>query len=600
MVDAMAADRRPDETAHERETAHEHEHKELPWRVRVESERGELRGAGVLLSDRHVVTCAHNLGRAGAAAAADDDRPAVRIASTVCRPEWTRIARVVRGTWVYRGSERGDVALLELDEPTPCGAATTLWRAPLSGGKVRAYGFPRVEPFGIPVDAELAGVGGREGEWGTLLPLVAGRQWIEPGFSGAGVLALEGPFDGRVIGIVVRDFVNGEAKAAWMLPTETMLTHIPQLKPYVAGVPTSVLPVPPGAARPGADVVGSLDPDKLAMARELAELLRSGWSGTAVVTGGAATGTGWLTGLLLTADPAARARAAEQTTAARRGAVLDFGSVDAAIDAARRTAAEVRGYLAERFGFGGAQAELGARLLRRKPPCCLAICSVDRCLEPEALIDSLLLDLARQARWRGIRLVLGFDGEPPSGLPYQVALGPVTGTVHSGPEASKSEAQAAIEQLRAAEADAGTRHREWELRLSAPPRLPRRAAPQLGVRFAVAQGISDRRARAAEYAAIRDAAVAAFEEVRRFGDAMDGSVGLWQELGRTLELYRERARRAVDAEDPELTRLYSRALRSLRRLPIDLRHARAEVARYVDAVNRRFDDGTESAEGRRG
>jgi hypothetical protein len=588
MVDSMAADRRPDETAHE--------HKELPWRVRVETERGELRGAGVLLSDRHVLTCAHNLGRAGAET--DGERPAVRIASTVCRPEWTGIARVVRGTWVYRGSQRGDVALLELDEPTPCGAATMLWRAPLSGGKVRAYGFPRVEPFGIPVDAELAGVGGREGEWGTLLPIASGRQWIEPGFSGAGVLALEGPFDGRVIGIVVRDFVNGEAKAAWMLPTETMLTHIPQLEPYVAGEPTSVLPVPPGA-RPGTDYVGTLDPDKLAMARELAELLRSGWSGTAVLVGGAATGTGWLTSLLLTADPAARARAAEQTSAARRGAVLDFGSVDAAIDAAGRTAAEVRGYLAERFGFGGEQAGLGSRLLRRKPPCCLAICSVDRCLEPEELIGSLLLELARHARWRGVRLVLGFDGEPPSGLPYQVALGPVTGTVHSGPEASKSEAQAAIEQLRAAEADAGSRYKDWELRLSAPPLLPRRGAPQLGVRFAVAQGISDHWTRAAEYAAIRDAAVAAFEEVGRFADAMDGSVGLWQELGRTLELYRERARRAVDAEDPELTRLYSRALRSLRRLPIDLRLARAEVARYVDAVNRRFDDGTASTEGRR-
>lgn len=60
------------------------------------------------------------------------------------------------------------MALLELDDPAPCGAHARLWCAPLSGGRVRAHGFPRAEPYGISVDAELAGDGGRGGAPGAL------------------------------------------------------------------------------------------------------------------------------------------------------------------------------------------------------------------------------------------------------------------------------------------------------------------------------------------------------------------------------------------------------------------------------------------------
>jgi hypothetical protein len=56
---------------------------------------------------------------------------------------WRATARVAPGSWVYRDDDpwRGDVALLVLDEPVPCDARATLWRAPISGGRVRALGY---------------------------------------------------------------------------------------------------------------------------------------------------------------------------------------------------------------------------------------------------------------------------------------------------------------------------------------------------------------------------------------------------------------------------------------------------------------------------
>ena len=556
--------------------------------MRVDNERGKSRGAGVLLSDRHVVTCAHILGPAEAVTG--EEPGVVRISSTVCRPEWSSTARVVPGSWVYRGSQRGDVVLLELDEPTPCGAAATLWRAPLSAGRVHAYGFPRAAPYGIGAVAELGGVGGREGEWGTLRPVQVGNQWIEPGFSGAGVVVQDGEFGGRVIGIVVRDFVNGDARAAWMLPTETMLGHIPALRPFVAGEPTSVLPAR-GDGSAGSESSRVEDPGSLAMARELADLLGGEWAGTVVLTGGGTTGTSWLTALLLTGDPAARATA-DESAAAGLGTMLGFGSVDAAFDAAGASPAEVRTYLTDRFGLQSGRDDLAVQLLHRKPPVCLVISSVDRCLEPGSLLDSPLRELARGARWRGMRLVLGFDGEPPSDLPYEVSLGPVTGAEGGGDgaRASRGEADEAVARLRAAEAEASSRYAEWELRFFAPPKPPRRVAPQLSIRCAAAAASDDRGRQRAEYAAIRDGAIAALDEVGRFRDAMERLIGRREDLVGTLELYRERAQRTLNVENPELTRLYGEALRNLWDVPIDLRNAQEAVARYGETVNRQIED----------
>jgi hypothetical protein len=551
---------------------------ENAWRIRVDDEDGKPRGAGVLLDDRHVLTSAHVVEHAGASPGGPKER--VGISSVVCKPEWSITAKVAPGSWVHReGTRRGDVALLRLDEPTPCRAGTKLWRAPISGGKVRAYGFPAAEPMGMPVEAELAGSGGREGEFAVLDRVRAGGPWIEKGYSGAGVVALDGEFKGRVIGIVVAEYVNAEARAAWMLPTETILGYLPQVKRYVAGEPTTILPPPEQVPA---------DPLRLVLTQELARLLSGGWSGTAVLTGGATgTGSSWLVRLLRTADPFARAAASDaEFTGAPRATVLAIGDIDAAYDARGRSVDEVRCYLADRFGFRGAGSDLVHRLLRHKPPVCLVIVSADRAADPDALRRELLVPLARRARSRGIRLVLGFDGRAPAGLPHEVSLGPEPVIGDFVEAATSAQAQAAVNKLAAAEDAAAGLHAGEGFRFFGSPLLPRCRAPQLRVRLAVARLAEPN----PELAAIRLNAVAALDDVTAFDRKLRRLMSQREELRRALELHRLLAERYFGAEDRQLSDLHAPASRELCTPPVDLVAARLSVKRYENEVNRRVDE----------
>jgi len=256
-----------------------HLHVEHPWRVRVV---GLERGAGVLLDERHVLTCAHLVG---------DENEQVWVHSAVGTPEWRTAAHVavVPASWRDPGHDprRGDVALLVLDEPAPADRSTTLWCVPLSGGQVRAFGFPQAEQYGIWADAELGGDGGPGGGFGLLNRVRDRRQWIEPGFSGAGVVMRDGDHAGHVIGIIVADYRNADARAAWMMPTETIRRYLSDVARYVAGEPADRL-------GPSSDAVPRLAADdtlRVALTQELKRLLTGGWAGTVVLPGGAGTGT---------------------------------------------------------------------------------------------------------------------------------------------------------------------------------------------------------------------------------------------------------------------------------------------------------------------
>ncbi|MEE4545087.1 trypsin-like peptidase domain-containing protein [Streptomyces sp. V4-01] len=562
-----------------------HHHSENPWRVRVDDADGSPCGAGVLLDERHVLTCAHVVRYAGAAP--EGSVPHVRISSVACHPEWSRTARVAPESWVHRnGTRRGDVALLELDEPTDCGTRTALWQAPISGGRVRVYGFPAAEPYGIGTDAELAGSGGREGEWGLLNQVHAGGPWIERGYSGAGVMALGGEFDGRVIGIVVADYVNGGARAAWMLPTEAVLAYLPQIGPAGGGRANRLGPA--GADWPD-DVLG--DTLRLALTQELTRLLDGGWSGTVVVRTGGATGTGdsWLVRLVRTADPAARATVTDaELTDAPGDTVLGLGAIDAAFDARGRSAAEVRGYLADRFGLRRDDPGFVRQFLRLRPAPCVVVAGIDRATDPDVLMAEVLGPLAARARSRGIRLVLGFEGPPPAGLAHEVSLDPepLTGGSPAGSHGvvSAAAAAAAVERLAAEETAAARLQTEWGLKFFAPPQLPQSLAPRLRVRLAVARGTEPN----GEVTAVHEQAVAARAAVARYDRDLRRLADTCEDLRQSLELQRMRAARYYGDEDRQLAVLHAPAARGLRTPPIDLVAARTLVERYTDEVNRRI------------
>ncbi|MCT9005727.1 S1 family peptidase [Streptomyces rhizosphaerihabitans] len=562
-----------------------HHHSDRPWRVRVDDEEGAPCGAGVLLDDRHVLTCAHVVRYAGAAPGGTTSH--VRISSVACRPEWTRTAHVAPDTWVHdHSTQRGDVALLELDEPAGCGTRTKLWKAPISGGTVQVYGFPHDEPFGMGADARLAGSGHRQGEWGLLKRMREGDPWIERGYSGAGAMAVGGEFDGRVIGIVVADYVNGDAKAAWMLPTETILTYLPGIEEFTDGSRSNELrPSPPEL--PG-DVLG--DPLRLALTQELTRLLDSDWSGTVVVgTGGTtAVGDSWLVRLVRTADPAARAGVTDaELTGAPGDTVLGLGTIDAAYDARGRSVADVSGYLTGRFGLpGGDPQEVRRQLLRRKPPACLVVGGVDRAQDPEALLRELLGQLATRARSRGVRLVLGFESVPPAGLSFDVSLDPEPLRGGAARGVTAAEVHAVVGQLAAEEGAASALQQEWGVRFFAAPRLPPRAAPRLRVRLAVARATEPD----PELTAIHDLAVEARAALVLFDHDLRRLITAHEDLTADLELHRVRAARHFGDEDRRLAERHAPAARALRTEPIDLGAARTLVRRYIEEVNRRFEE----------
>jgi len=529
-------------------------------------------GAGILLDERHVLTCAHVVG--------DENQP-VKVRSVGCSPEWDAAARVAPGSWVYRDDDpwRGDAALLVLDEAAPCESRAALWRAPISGGKVRAYGFPQVErEYGISADAELGGDGGRGGEFGLLNPAQAGRQWIEPGFSGAGVLKLDGDHAGHVIGIVVADFRNEDAKAAWMMPVETILRYLPGIARYVAGEPANRLSGPDDRLP---ELVHG-DALSVALTRELARLLTSGWTGTVVLCGGDSTGTAWLVRLVGTADPATRAKTSgAEFTSGPQDTVLGLGTIDAAYDARGKSVTEVTQYLVERFGLPPGHPAPIRELLRRQPSACLVIDGADRAADPGALLREVLRPLAIGARSRGLRAVLGFDGPVPESLPHDVSLDPARVSGGAIGEATAGDVAARLAQLAAAEAAAALSDKSGR-RFCNAPKLPPPSAPRLRVRLAVASGDEH----GPEIAGIDEAAVTALAEIGSFRERVQRLDDRLDELRKTLEPYRVRAARWASEEDPELARLYTLASGALFLVPIDLDAADAAVARYVAEVNR--------------
>lgn len=565
-----------------------HHHGDPAWPVRVDDEDGTPWGTGVLLDDQHVLTCAHVVRRAGAAPGGSAVR--VRVTSLACRPRWSRSARVAPGSWVHEGgTPRRDVALLRLDEPAECGITTVLRRAPLSGAAVRVHGLSAQELRLVPLDAELGCGDERDAEWGLLTPLAPDAPWLGRLCSGAGVVARDGAFAGRVIGIVAADQAADGAAAARILPTEA-IEHVlrPQIARFVDGERANLMGAP-DAARHGE--VALAGPLRLALTRELTRLFDRPWSGTAVVVtagaaGAAGAGDTWLARLVGTADPATRAGAPDGAfRSAPQGTVWALGAVDAAYDARNKSVADVRAYLVGRFGLsGGSDRDVYLQLLRREPPARLVVDGIDRAEDPDELIRRLLGPLAQRARARGLKLVLGFADRPPAGLSREVFLDPAPLAGSAARPVSAAEAEEAVQRLAAHEDAAIPTQTTWGATFHQAPELPPSIAPRLRVRLAVARDTGAD----AELAAIHAAAGAAEAGVARFEQTMRQLADLHANLTAGLELYRREAARHLPEEDLQLGAQYTRAARELRTAPIHLGRAKLLVNRYIDEVNRRI------------
>ncbi|WP_240139810.1 VMAP-C domain-containing protein [Streptomyces sp. MUM 178J] len=184
------------------------------WHARVDL-AGSALGSGFLVSERHVLTCAHVVQQMRETDVVFPGAPALGpVPATVA----------VRGPWAGRAQDPGDVAVLELSRPvglTPAAFA----------GLEDAYGSPspRLVAHGFPdgygeegVQSELRATSRRliGDEWSQLELWTGYGQQPTHGFSGAAAVLEEG---GTVVGMVSAH--DETARNGRMIPTRILARH---------------------------------------------------------------------------------------------------------------------------------------------------------------------------------------------------------------------------------------------------------------------------------------------------------------------------------------------------------------------------------------
>ncbi|WP_410573416.1 trypsin-like peptidase domain-containing protein [Amycolatopsis sp. cmx-4-61] len=204
-----------------------------PWRVCLVDSSGRALGAGMLLGESVVLTCAHVVQAAGEEALSGA-HVHVRFVGLDGMPE--TLASVRPGCWVPPSEDgRGDIALLDLAEAFSHVPGAPLVRlGAVRDRVVHTYGFPAPHRYGVWVNnAELAGPAGAGGEWIQLNSPLPGER-VRRGFSGAGVIDKA---TGAVLGMVVTEYTDERAGLAYLIPVEVIVRHVPDVARWVGEPP---------------------------------------------------------------------------------------------------------------------------------------------------------------------------------------------------------------------------------------------------------------------------------------------------------------------------------------------------------------------------
>ncbi|MER7971649.1 trypsin-like peptidase domain-containing protein [Streptomyces sp. NPDC005840] len=231
------------------------------WRARIHGrDGGGVAGAGLLLTDRTVLTCAHVVEAALGRTEADRvPEGTLRVGFPAAGTGGEVTARVAADGWL-RLPPALDLAVLRLAEPPP-GSVTA---APVgtggaaTGTPVTLFGHPASVPHGLWASGRVTGPGGAHPRWRQIDGLDLVGAAVERGFSGAGVWDLD---RGLVIGVLATVLLgrrSGQAdgpRVSWMIPLDVLDPALlpPAAAPARSAEPADGWTAPPSALWPLVD-----------------------------------------------------------------------------------------------------------------------------------------------------------------------------------------------------------------------------------------------------------------------------------------------------------------------------------------------------------
>ncbi|MFJ4104387.1 S1 family peptidase [Amycolatopsis japonica] len=526
------------------------------WRVRLRDHRGRVLGAGTMLDGEHLLTCAHVI----------EGLDGVTVDFVALPGVEPGIATIVVQAAPI-GDDGGDIALLRLRDPEKQISGAPLHRTALEDDqRVRAYGFP-CGSDGMWSLATVVGDGGH-GLERVQLHRDPDAEPITHGFSGSAVIADK---TGHVVGMVATRYATEAARVSWMIPVETMLGYLPELRRWAEGSPAIdpsfvQYPEPP-----------ELDPR---FAREFARWLGGhGRADVRVIIMGQddSAVAASLRRAVVLAD---RERGAGRTDTGPT--VPPVGSVVLAVDAIGKTADEVRRRISDRLDVA-ADSPAGRHGSART----VVVYGIDEAAEPDELVGEVLVPLAQRAHELGLRLALAF----------REATSPGVSVVRSSTDV-----------LPADEDDIEGRLALLETRLGELAKLEKANASD-APRFSDAPHVhpKERRLRGAltqlrtaerdgdtgwvtrQLPVCERAVAKTVDRARDLRRLLDENLARRAELRARLDAYGEMARNGGLVEDVELDAAYAPAWRMLFEGQCDLTAAAAAVERYADTVRKRID-----------
>ncbi|MDW5323943.1 hypothetical protein [Plantactinospora sp. KLBMP9567] len=526
------------------------------WRACIRDDRAGIRGAGIVLGDRHVLTCAHIL------LPATHDEPGgahsrpsrdFEVELVGHRPGVPAVrAGVVDGCWKPpQDDQRADLALLGLAEALPSDTGPVLRRLP-SGARraVRMFGFPATVPTGLWARARLAGDGGPGGEWIQLDSEPTGP-------------AVE---TDHVLGIVVSYLAGRGTALSWMIPVETIIRYLPRVREWVSGDSA----VDASFAAP----VGPAVTDETVV-RQLTDFLAPGAppDSRIIVTAPGSAAHAALRDVVLRSSREFRPTDRGGPAPAPAAGESPAGRIDLALDVSGRTVDEVSGRIVNWMSVGAdPEKSLADSMAGEPPPMNLVLDGVDRAADPAALVAEVVRPIADRVAGRDLRLLLVFHDDHAPSLGY----------------AALELLAARVADVRAAEQAARERYAYVAGRVGPVP-APSSHEPGLRLRLTALRAAAARPGDTPLLPGI--------ESCRRKADrALDAARQARRQMEALLD-DRDRLRDRLDGyragvpaplrEDRELTGLYREAHEALWHGPADLAACAVLVDRYAAVIRRR-------------